>query len=132
VPMLFVNLPVTDLAAARSFYTELGFGLHEFFSDEGTAALTVDDNIAVLLHTRDRFAELVPGTVGDPAEAPTVVLRLTTETREEVDDLVGRALAAGGRRFLPVQDGASAYTGSFTDPDGNAWEISWLDQLHTI
>jgi predicted lactoylglutathione lyase len=130
--MLFVNLPVRDLGAARTFYTALGFGLHEYFSDEGTAAVTVADDIAVLLHTRDRFAELVPGSVGDPSEAPTVVLRLTAETRDEVDDLVGKALGAGGRPFLPVQDGESTYTGSFTDPDGNAWEISWLDQLHTI
>ena len=130
--MLFVNLPVSDLAAARTFYTALGFGLHEFFSDEGTAALTVTDDIAVLLHTRDRFADLVPGEVGDPATATSAVLRLTAETRDEVDDLVGRALGAGGRPFLPVQDGESSSTGSFPDPAGNAWEISWLDQLHTI
>ena len=130
--MLFVNLPVTDLAAARSFYTALGFGLHEFFSDESTAALTVTEDIAVLLHTRERFAELVPGEVGHPAAATAVVLRLTAETREEVDQLVAKALDAGGRPFRPAQDGESTCTGSFTDPDGNAWEISWLDQLHTI
>ena len=130
--MLFVNLPVSDLAAARTFYTALGFGLHEVFSDEGTAALTVTDDIAVLLHTRERFAGLVPGEVGDTSAATSAVLRLTAETRDEVDDLVGRALGAGGRPFLPVQDGESSYTGRFTDPDGNAWEITWFDRVSVV
>jgi uncharacterized protein len=58
--------------------------------------------------------------------------RSITETRDEVDDLVAKALAAGGRPWLPARDGDATYTGSFADPDGNAWEISWLDQLHTI
>ena len=130
--MLFVNLPVRDLAAARAFYTALGFHPHEPFSDEQTAALSVTDDIAVLLHTRDRFAELVPGEVGDPSRATTVVHRLTADGRDEVDELVATALAAGGRPWLPAKDGGASYTGSFTDPDGNAWEISWLDSLHTI
>jgi predicted lactoylglutathione lyase len=130
--MLFVNLPVRDLAAARAFYTALGFHLHEPFSDEQTAAVSITDDLALLLHTRDRFAELVPGEVGDPAEATTVVHRLTADSREEVDELVATALGAGGRPWQAVKDGAASYTGSFTDPDGNAWEISWLDSLHTI
>jgi len=132
MPMLFVNLPVRDLATARDFYTALGFTLHEPFSDGRTAAVSVSDDIAVLLHTRDRFAELVPGEVGDPAGATTVVHRLTADGRGEVDELVAKALAAGGRPWLPAKDGEATYTGSFTDPDGNAWEISWLDSLHTI
>jgi predicted lactoylglutathione lyase len=49
-----------------------------------------------------------------------------------VDDVIGKALTAGGLPWLPAQDGEASYTGSFTDPDGNAWEITWLDQLHTI
>ena len=130
--MLFVNLPVRDLAAAREFYTALGFSSHEFFSDEQTAALSVTDDLAVLLHTRERFAELVPGEIGDPAQATAVVNRLTVGDRGDVDALVAKALAAGGREWLPAHQVGTAYTGSFADPDGNAWEISWLDQLHTI
>jgi uncharacterized protein len=132
VRMIFVNLPVQDLATARAFYTALGFGVHEHFSDESSAAVTVDENVVLMLHTRDRFAELVPGEIGDPARATTVVHRLTAATPDEVDDLVARALAAGGSPWLPALDGEATYTGSFADPDGNAWEISWLDQLHTI
>jgi len=130
--MLFINLPVQDLTAAREFYTALGFGLHEYFSDEQTAAVNVTDDIALLLHTRERFAELVPVGVGDPSRVSTAFHRLTVDSRDEVDELVGKALAVGGQAWLPAQDGEASYTASFTDPDGNAWEISWLDQLHTI
>jgi predicted lactoylglutathione lyase len=132
MPMLFVNLPVRDLAAAREFYTGLGYRLHEYFSDEQTAAVSVTDDLAVLLHTRERFAELVPVGVGDPFRVTTAFHRLTVDSREEVDELVGKALAGGGQAWLPAQDGEASYTASFTDPDGNPWEISWLDQLHTI
>ena len=130
--MIFINLPVQDLAAARAFYTALGFGIHEHFSDERSAAVPVDESIVLMLHTRDRFAELVPGEVGDPARATTVVHRLTVDTRDEVDELVGKVETAGGRPWLPAQVGEASYSGSFAVPDGNAWEISWLDQLHTI
>ena len=116
--MLFVNLPVTDLDAARSFYRALGFGIHERFSDEGSAALIVSDEVVVMLHTRDRFAELVPGEVGDPAKATTVVHRLVVDAREDVDDRVGKALAAAisgaklvelqGRSHLPAIGDAQA------------------------
>jgi predicted lactoylglutathione lyase len=130
--MVFVNLPVRDLEAARAFYGALGFPFNDAFSDEGTAAVVVSDEIALMLHTRDRFAGLVAGEVGDPSRATTVVHALTVETRAEVDDLVGRALAAGGQRRLPARDGEARYTGSFTDPDGHAWDVVWLDQLHVV
>ena len=130
--MLFVNLPVRDLATAKAFYEALGFRPQDRSSDDGTAALVVDENIALLLHTRERFADLVAGEVGDPSHTTTVVNRPTVGSRGEVDDLVAKALAAGGSQGRPARDGESNYTGSFTDPDGNAWEITWLDQVHVV
>ena len=130
--MLFVNVAVRDLAPARAFYEALGFGVHEQFSDDGSVAVNLDDNIALMLHTRERFAEHVPGAVGDPAEATTVVNRLTVGSRREVDELVEAALTAGGREWLPTHQVGAAYTGSFADPDGNAWEITWLDQVSVV
>jgi predicted lactoylglutathione lyase len=130
--MIFVNLPVRDLEAARAFYTALGFGVHEGFSDERTAAVVVDESIVVVLSTREAFAELVAGQVGDPAEATTAVHCLSADSREEVDDLVATALDAGGRPWLPARSDGLRYTGSFTDPDGNVWEAMWMDQLHVV
>jgi predicted lactoylglutathione lyase len=129
--MIFVSLPVQDLSRARAFYEGLGFRINEHSSDDRTASVVVDENIVVTLQTRERFAELVGAEAGDPAR-PTAIPCLTVEDRAGVDDLVEKALAAGGRRWLPAEDGDSRYTGSFTDPDGNPWQVLWLDQLHVV
>ena len=129
--MIFLSLPVQDLATARVFYEGLGFRINEYSSDDRTASVVVDENIVVTLQTRDRFAELAGGEAGDPSR-PTGVPCLTVEDRAEVDDLVAKALSAGGREWLPARQDEARYTGSFTDPDGNVWQILWLDQLHVV
>jgi predicted lactoylglutathione lyase len=127
VRYIFVNLPVTDLARAKAFYAGLGFGFNEQFSDERTASVVIEENIVVMLLTRDRFADFVPGEVGDPAQATSVLNALSAASREEVDDLLARALASGGRPWQPAQDHGFMYGTSFTDPDGNVWEAVWMD-----
>ena len=130
--MIFVTLPVRDLPASRAFYEALGFRVNEHSSDDTTAALVVDDTIVVKLMTRDAFAELTAGDVGDPAAATTVVNCLTVTARDVVDELVARALASGGKPWLPARDEETTYTGSFTDPDGHVWQLLWMDQLHVV
>jgi predicted lactoylglutathione lyase len=130
--MIFINLPVQDLQAARDFYESLGFRFHDHFSDEHTAALAVDDTTAVLVHTAERFAELVPGEVGELPTAPTVVHSLVVDNREDVDDIMDRALAAAGRPGRPARSEDSRYTASFTDPDAHVWEIVWMEAVHVI
>jgi predicted lactoylglutathione lyase len=130
--MIFVTLPVADLAAARSFYEGLGYRVNEHSSDETTAAVVVDDAIVVKLLTREAFAELAPGEVGDPSRTTTVVHSLTVPDRQDVDDLVAKALAAGGRPAVAARDEGPTHTGSFTDPDGHVWQVVWMDQLHVV
>jgi predicted lactoylglutathione lyase len=129
--MIFLSLPVQDLPAARAFYEGLGFRINEYSSDEATASVVVDENIVVTLQTRERFADLAGGNAGEPSR-PTAVPCLTVEERAEVDDLVSKAVAAGGREWLPAREEEARYTGSFTDPDGNVWQVMWLDQLHVV
>ena len=126
--IIFVNLAVSDLDRARSFYAGLGFTFDERFSDENTASVVVSDAIVVMLLTRERFADFVPGrTVGDPA-APTAVLNaLSVDSREEADDMLSRALAHGGKPWQPATDMGFMYGTSFTDPDGHVWETVWMD-----
>jgi predicted lactoylglutathione lyase len=131
VRSIFVNLPVTDLARARTFYTGLGFSVNEEFSDDRAAAVVVDEHITVMLLTRDRFAEFVDGPVGDPAQAVCVLHALSVDSREEADELLTRALATGGKPFRPAQDHGFMYGTSFTDPDGNVWETVWMDASAT-
>ncbi len=125
--MIFVNLPVSDLERATAFYAALGFVNNPQFTDETAAAMVVEENIVVMLLTRAKFAGFVAGQVGDPAQATSVLHALSAGSREEVDDLYARAIAAGGKPWLPVQDHGFMYGTSFTDPDGNVWECLWMD-----
>jgi predicted lactoylglutathione lyase len=127
VRMIFINLPVADLDRAAAFYAALGFGFNEQFSDERTASVVISDQIVVMLLTRDRFADFVPGEVGNPGEATSVINALSVESREEADELLSRALASGGRPWQPAQDDGFMYGTSFTDPDGHVWETVWMN-----
>ena len=129
--MIFLSLPVQSLHRARTFYEALGFRINEHSSDGHTASVVVDENIVVTLHTRDRFAQIAGAEPGDPAR-PTSLPCLTVGDRAGVDDLVAKALDAGGRRWQPAGEDGASYTGSFADPDGNVWQIRWLDQLHVV
>ena len=125
--MIFVNLPVTDLDRAKAFYAGLGFSFNEQFSDERTASVVVEENIVVMLLTRDRFADFVPGQVGDPAQATSVLNGFSAASREEVDDLYAKALASGGKPWQPAQDHGFMYGRSFHDLDGHIWELVYMD-----
>lgn len=91
--MIFVNLPVADLAAAKAFYSALGFGLNEQFSDERTASFVVSDAIVVMVMTQDRFREFTeqPG-VADPRTAREVITAFGVDSRDEVDRLIEAGL----------------------------------------
>jgi uncharacterized protein len=132
VRMVFLNLPVSDLAASRAFYAGLGFSFNDQFSDENTTSVVVDENIVVMLLTRERFADFVTGPIGDPSAATTQLTALSAGSREEADDLLARALASGGKPWKPAQDHGFMYGVSFTDPDGHVFEVMWMDQTHVV
>jgi uncharacterized protein len=125
--MIFVNLPVSDLAASRAFYTGLGFAVNEMFSDDSAVSIVVSDTIVLMLLTRERFGDFVTGPVGDPRVATTSISCLSADSPQEVDDLVSRALASGGAEWLPRMQEGPMYGHSFTDPDGHVWEILHMD-----
>jgi predicted lactoylglutathione lyase len=127
VRMVFINLPVSDLAASRAFYAGLGFSFNDQFSDENTTSVVVDENIVVMLLTRERFADFVTGPIGDPSEATTQLTALSASSREEADELLAKALASGGKPWKPAQDHGFMYGVSFADPDGHVWEVMWMD-----
>jgi predicted lactoylglutathione lyase len=126
--MIFINLPVRDLEVTRAFYTGIGCRLNAEYSDESAAALVVSDSIVVMALRRDRFADFVAGPVGDPAAATTVINCLSAESREEVDAMVQRALAHGGKPWLDKMQDGPMYGHSFTDPDGHVWEVLHMEQ----
>jgi predicted lactoylglutathione lyase len=121
--MIFINLPVTDLATSTAFYTGLGFELHPDFSGDDSSCIVVSDSIYVMLLTRDRFADFTAGPVGDATAATTVINCLSAGSTQEVDDLVTRARAGGGKPWLDKMIDGPMYGHSFADPDGHVWEV---------
>jgi uncharacterized protein len=120
--MIFVNLPVRDLATATSFYTALGFAQVPEYSDDTASCVAIDEHIFVMLLTEPKFREFIVGDISDPST--TEVLNcLTAASREQVDELVATAIDAGGKPWKPTLEEGPMYGGSFQDPDGHVWEI---------
>jgi predicted lactoylglutathione lyase len=124
--MIFVSLPVRDLPASRAFFTGLGFELNAEFSDSSCACLVVDRNIFVMLLAESRFRDFINGEISDPTRATEVITCLSADSRDEVDDTIARALAAGGKPWKPVVEDGPMYGGSFQDLDGHVWELLHL------
>ena len=126
--LLFLNLPVADLARSREFFAALDFSFNEKFSDEGAACMVVSDQAFVMLLQRDRFAEFTVKPVADAREATALTAAVSADSREAVDAFAEAALAAGATAAKDPQDYGFMYGRSFQDPDGHQWELIWMDQ----
>jgi predicted lactoylglutathione lyase len=127
--LLFLNLPVADLAASRAFFGELGFDFNEKFCDEGAACMVVSDQAFVMLLQRERFAEFVTRPVADANTETALTACVSAADRAEVDTLAEVALAAGAGAGKDPQDYGFMYQRSFHDLDGHLWEIAWMDPI---
>jgi predicted lactoylglutathione lyase len=125
--MIFVNLPVKSVAASREFFGALGFTFNEQFSNENTAAMVIEENIVAMLLEHARFRDFIKGDISDTAKGVEVLTCLSAGSRAEVEDTVGKALAAGGKPWMPPQDHGFMYGSSFQDLDGHVWEVMWMD-----
>lgn len=126
--MIFVNLPVTDLARSRAFLEALGATNEPKFSDDSAAAMRFSDSIAVMLLTHDKYRLFTPLPIGDPRTSSQVLLCLSRSSRDAVDASIAAAVAAGGRADpTPPQDYGAMYGRSVTDPDGHHYELMWMD-----
>ena len=127
--LLFLNLPVADLAASRAFFAELGFDFNEKFCDAGAACMVVSEGAFVMLLQRDRFAEFVTKPLADSAETTALTVCVSAESRAEVDSLADTAGNAGAGDAKGPQDYGFMYQRSFYDLDGHLWEIAWMDPV---
>ncbi|MEO8261926.1 MAG: VOC family protein [Pseudolysinimonas sp.] len=127
---MFVNLPVTDLERAKSFYTAFGFKLNPAFSDDNAACVIVeDDHNFIMLLTREYFQTFTDLPLGDPAASPATSTAIFLETRDAVDEAAAAGLAAGGAEPRPAADYGFMYQRGLTDPDGNIIEFGWMDPV---
>lgn len=120
---VFINLPVADLARSLSFFEALGFSRNPQFTGEDGGCIDISDSVSVMLCPHAKFREFTPKAICDTSKAVEMLLNLTCESREEVDDLVARAVAAGGSTYDKPEDFGFMYTHSFVDPDGHGWGL---------
>ena len=125
--MIFVNLPVADLPAAKGFYEAIGATNNPMFTDETAACMVFSDVIHVMLLTHEKFAQFTPKRIADARESSEVMICVSADSREEVDAITDKALAAGGREPREKQDYGFMYGRSFEDLDGHIWEPMWMD-----
>lgn len=125
--MMFVNLPVKDLDRSVDFFTKLGFSFDPRFTDETATQMIVSDDAFVMLLVEDRFKDFTKKELVDATRQTEVILALSAESREGVDELADKALDSGGSLANDPLEMGFMYGRSFNDPDGHLWEVVWMD-----
>ncbi|HJT51578.1 MAG TPA: VOC family protein [Nitrosospira sp.] len=124
---IFVNLPVKNLSESMQFFRKLGFTFNPQFTDETAACMIVAENIFVMLLTEEKFKAFTPKEICDATKSTEVLVCLSCESREKVDDRVRKAVAAGGTTYNEPQDHGFMYGHGFQDLDGHIWEVMFME-----
>jgi len=126
--MIYVNLPAADIAVSTRFYEAIGCRKNEQFSDNQASSMVWSDTITFQLLSNDYFSTFTPKAVADARAVTEVLLALPLDSREEVDDIVETAVAAGGKADIrESMDMGWMYNRTFEDPDGHVFEVLWMD-----
>ena len=124
---VFLNLPVKDLNKSKEFFAKLGFTFNPQFTDQNAACMVIsEDNYAMLL-VESFFKTFTKKEIADAKKSTEVLIALSAENKEKVDEMLGKALAAGAKEPRAPQDHGFMYGRAFEDPDGHIWEIFWMD-----
>lgn len=124
---IFVNLPIKNMDRAKAFFSALGFSFNPQFTNEQGACMVVADDIFVMLLVEDFFQTFTKKAICDASKSTEVLVCLSCESRTEVDDLVRKALSAGGKVPNAPQDHGFMYGHGFEDLDGHIWELVYMD-----
>ncbi|MCW5832298.1 MAG: VOC family protein [Labilithrix sp.] len=126
--MIFVNLPVADVAKSTAFYEALGAKRDQRFCNETTSMMAFSENIYVMLLSHERFADFTTKKIADAKQTAQVLICFSETSREAVDATTEKAVAAGGKGDpSPKQDYGFMYGRSFEDLDGHVIEVTWMD-----
>lgn len=124
---VYINLPVADLPRSRGFFSALGFGFNDYFSDDTGLAMVIGGGCHAMLLTREKFQGFTPRSVADATRTSEVLTALQLDSRAAVDAMMTAACAGGGTEVRPAQDHGFMYGRAFADPDGHIWEPFWYD-----
>jgi len=128
ITKLFVNLPVKDLNKTVKFFTKLGFTSNPEFTDENATCMIVGNDIFVMLLVEKFFKTFTKKEISDVSKNTEVIVALSTQSREEVDQMMEKVVGAGGKESRDPQDHGWMYGRSFEDIDGHLWEIFYMDE----
>jgi predicted lactoylglutathione lyase len=124
----FINLPVKDLTKATEFFTAIGFSFDPEFTDENATRMIVSDDTSVMLAVEPFFKGFIePQEIVDTSRSREVVVGLSAESREQVDELAEKAVAAGGQALGEPDDQGFMYMRGFRDLDGHQWSFIYMD-----
>jgi uncharacterized protein len=125
---VFINLPVKDLDQSISFFTEIGFEFNPQFTDENATCMVINENAFVMLLVEDFFKTFTKKEISDTTKSTEAILAISADSREQVDEIVNKALAAGGKASNDPVDHGFMYGWSFQDIDGHLWELIYMDE----
>lgn len=125
--MIFVNIPVRDLKASMAYYKALGFDHNPQFTDDTAACIVISDTIYVMVLTHEKFLSFSPNPIADARTQTQALYALSRDSREAVDAIAEKGLAAGGREVREAQDMGFMYSRAIADVDGHIWEYVWMD-----
>jgi predicted lactoylglutathione lyase len=126
--MTFINLPVKDLAKSTEFFTKLGFSFDPMFTDENATRMIISDETSAMLVTEPFFKGFIePHEIADTSKSREVLVGLSADSREDVDDLTDKAIASGARSLGDAEDDGFMYMRGFRDLDGHQWSFIYMD-----
>ena len=120
---IFVNLPIADMAKSQAFFKALGYSFNPDFTNDQGAALVLGDKLYAMLLVHDFFKTFTDKPLVDANKSTEVIVCLACDSREQVDSLVAKAVAAGGKAHRQPQDHGFMYSHGFEDLDGHVWEL---------
>jgi predicted lactoylglutathione lyase len=124
---IFVNLPIKDMERSKAFFSKLGFSFNPQFTNEQGACMVIADNIFAMLLVEPFFKTFIDTDIADATRTTEVLTCLSCDSREEVDEFVRKAVAAGGKPHRQPQDHGFMYGHGFHDLDGHVWELVYMD-----
>ena len=125
---MFVNLPIKNMEKSQAFFKRLGFSFNPRFTNEQGACMVIsEDHNYVMLLVEPFFSTFTKKSIADASRATEVIVCLSCDSRAEVDEMVRKAIAAGGKTPNAPQDHGNMYGHGFEDLDGHIWELAWMD-----
>ncbi|ASK60767.1 glyoxalase/bleomycin resistance/extradiol dioxygenase family protein [Virgibacillus phasianinus] len=123
----FINLPVKNLDKSVEFFSKIGFAFNQSYTDDNGTCMIINENTFVMLLVEEFFQTFTKKEISEAAKSTEAIMAISADSREQVDEIVNKALAAGGKESNDPVDHGFMYGWSFQDIDGHLWEVLFMD-----